>query len=190
MNTTIGSGEHCHFGVVHGRFQPLHLGHMEYLLAAKALCSFLFVGITNPDPLLTAFDSSNPHRSELDSNPFTYFERQRMIEASMRDEGISHSEFCVVPFPINFPERIKYYAPVGACYFVTIYDDWGRTKTRLLQELGLRVQVLWERPMTDRLTSGSEVRGLMRRDGEWSHLVPPGVLRAVRDLDIDVRRSS
>jgi nicotinamide-nucleotide adenylyltransferase len=162
---------------------------MEYVLAAKALCSFLFVGITNPDPFLTAFDPSNPHRSELDSNPFTYFERQRMIEESMRDEGIPHSGFSVVPFPINFPERLRYYAPEGACYFVTIYDDWGRRKARLLQELGLRVQVLWERPMTTRLTSGSEIRSLMRREGDWSHLVPPGVSRTVQDLDIDIRRS-
>lgn len=35
-------------GVVHGRFQPLHLKHMEYILAAKMRCQKLYIGITNP----------------------------------------------------------------------------------------------------------------------------------------------
>ena len=40
-------------GVVHGRFQPLHLKHMEYILAAKMRCRKLYIGITNPDNLHT-----------------------------------------------------------------------------------------------------------------------------------------
>ncbi|WP_199413554.1 hypothetical protein [Coprococcus sp. AF21-14LB] len=36
-------------GVIHGRFQILHLKHMEYLLAAKMRCKKLYVGISNPD---------------------------------------------------------------------------------------------------------------------------------------------
>ena len=34
-------------GVIHGRFQGLHNGHMEYLLTAKKRCDFLVIGITN-----------------------------------------------------------------------------------------------------------------------------------------------
>ena len=36
-------------GVIHGRFQGLHLAHMEYLLAGKSRCRFMYIGITNPD---------------------------------------------------------------------------------------------------------------------------------------------
>jgi nicotinamide mononucleotide adenylyltransferase len=32
-------------GVVHGRFQPFHNGHLEYVLSAKQKCDFLYVGI-------------------------------------------------------------------------------------------------------------------------------------------------
>ena len=35
-------------GVIHGRFQILHLKHMEYILAAKMRCKKLYIGITNP----------------------------------------------------------------------------------------------------------------------------------------------
>ena len=36
-------------GVIHGRFQCLHLKHMEYLMAAKNQCKRLIIGISNPD---------------------------------------------------------------------------------------------------------------------------------------------
>lgn len=38
------------YGMIHGRFQPFHNGHLEYALAALSRCSHLIVGITNPDP--------------------------------------------------------------------------------------------------------------------------------------------
>ncbi len=36
-------------GCVHGRFQPFHNGHLEYVLAAQSRCAFLWVGITKYD---------------------------------------------------------------------------------------------------------------------------------------------
>ena len=36
--------------MIHGRFQPFHNGHLDYLRGALARCDELFVGITNPDP--------------------------------------------------------------------------------------------------------------------------------------------
>ena len=37
------------WGMIHGRFQPFHTGHLEYLVAAAARCERLVVGITNPE---------------------------------------------------------------------------------------------------------------------------------------------
>jgi len=36
--------------MIHGRFQPFHNGHLEYLRGAASRCDEIFVGITNPDP--------------------------------------------------------------------------------------------------------------------------------------------
>ena len=33
-------------GMIHGRFQPFHNGHLEYMVAAAARCTRLAVGIT------------------------------------------------------------------------------------------------------------------------------------------------
>jgi len=47
-------------GVIHGRFQVLHNEPLKYLLAGKALCKHLVVGITNPDPSLIKSEPADP----------------------------------------------------------------------------------------------------------------------------------
>jgi hypothetical protein len=53
--------------VVHGRFQPLHLGHMEYLLAGAERCRTLIVGITNPDPWHVKLEPTDPARGNTNA---------------------------------------------------------------------------------------------------------------------------
>lgn len=174
-------------GVIHGRFQPVHLGHMEYLLAGKRRCRFLFIGITNPDPMLTAREPTNPARSLPLANPLTFYERLIMLREAMLEARVPRKEFDIVPFPINYPNHLKSYVPKDALYFLTIYDDWGRTKLKLLQSLGLETEVMWERGMTERLTSGTEVRQLIVSDGDWQHLVPRSVAKLVEDFRLGQR---
>ena len=172
-------------GVIHGRFQPLHLGHMEYLLAAKERCKHLWVGITNPDPVLTQYDTADPHRSQSSANPYTYFERLRMISAALLEAGIPRDEFDIVPFPVNLPQLLKYYVPMDATFFLTIYDDWGRRKEEVLRSLGVELDVMWESNREDKLTSGTNVRNLIATGQEWQHLVPGAVARIVSELGYD-----
>ena len=171
-------------GVIHGKFQVLHLGHMEYLLAGKSKCDFLYIGITNPDPNLTSTNQNDLNRSKISSNPLTYYERMEMIRDAMYENKISRSEFEIVPFPINFPSLIKYYTPSDALYFITIYDEWGWNKFETLKKLGLEVEVMWERKMSERLTSGTEVRELIRTDEKWEHLVPKSVAHYLKSNDL------
>jgi len=172
-------------GVIHGRFQIVHLGHMEYLLAGKSRCQFLYVGIANPDPSLTTETKANPSRSLSTSNPFTYYERLVMIRESLLEAGVKRNEFEIVPFPINYPHLLKYYAPLNARFFMTIYDEWGREKMKMLKSLGLDVEVMWERTMLDRLTTGTVVRKFIANNEKWEHLVPAAVSRTIIDLGLD-----
>jgi len=55
---------------------------------------------------------------------------------------------------------------------LTIYDQWGREKVNILKGQGLNVEVMWERSMSERVTTGKEVRILILHDGDWHHLVP------------------
>ena len=163
-------------GVIHGRFQGLHLGHMEYLLAGLKRCEHLFIGITNFDiESEKPYNVANPTRANRSSNPFSYYHRYMMIKESMLEFGATLSQFDIIPFPIEFPEKILNYAPEDAKYYVTIYDQWGEKKLETLKGLGLVTEVMWVRTDKERITSGTEVRQLIRTDGEWRHLVPNAV---------------
>jgi hypothetical protein len=99
------------------------MGHMEYLLAGKKKCKFLYIGITNPDPSHIKKNKNDLNRSEIKNNPFTYRERYCMIRDSMIEADIPQNQFAIVPFPIENPELIQYYTPKNAKYYITIYDD-------------------------------------------------------------------
>ena len=122
-------------GVIHGRFQVLHNDHLRYLLAGKARCRFLVVGVTNPDPGRTRPEAADPHRSTAEANPLTYYERALLVRAALVGAGVPLAEFMVTPLPVNQPELIHHYAPRAATYFLSICDDWGRKKLERLQAL-------------------------------------------------------
>ena len=174
-------------GVIHGRFQVLHLDHLRYLLAGKERCRHLVVGITNPDPSLARDEASDPGRNEPLANPLTYFERYTLVRAALREAGVPWEDFSIVPLPINFPELFQYYVPREAVYFLTIYDDWGRTKHERFEQLGLAVEVLWERPPREKGLSGRQVREAMVTGGDWKPMLPPAVAELLDSWGIPAR---
>ena len=100
-------------GVVHGRFQPLHLGHLNnYILEAKKRCEFLIVGITNADERNRIPNKNEPHRHKSENNPLTFIERLKIIYEALKDNGVSPKNFYIVPFPISFPNLIINYVPI------------------------------------------------------------------------------
>ena len=159
-------------GFIHGRFQVLHNDHLKYLLAGKALCRRLIVGITNPDPQLTKAETADPKRSSPLANPLTYYERHLMVEAVLLDAGLKAHDFMIVPFPINFPERYRYYVPMDAVFFLTIYDEWGKRKQQYFKSLDLITHVLWEVSPDKKGISGRDIRERIATHQAWEHLVP------------------
>lgn len=158
-------------GVVHGRFQIFHHDHLRYVLAAKQRCRHLVVGVTSPDPRQAPAESTAPHRGDPAANPLTYYERQAMITACLREAGVACDDLSVVPFPIEQPERLSNYAPRAAIYYLTVNDAWGDEKTRRLRSLGVAVHVLWR--TEEKAISGTRIRALMASGGPWRDLVPP-----------------
>lgn len=164
--------------MIHGRFQPFHNGHLEYLRGAAARSDELFVGITNPDPWRVKEEPSDPLRHLPESNPFTYVERLLMIEAVAADEAI---EAHVIPFPVNEPELWPAYVPPAVTQYLRLFSDWGGTKLERLRSAGYEVVVLDEG--AEKEISGADVRAAMRVGDDWESLVPPGVARVIRALD-------
>jgi nicotinamide-nucleotide adenylyltransferase len=165
-------------GMIHGRFQPFHNGHLEYLRGAAARTDEVFVGITNPDPQRVKEEPSDPLRHLPESNPFTYVERLLMVEAVAEDEGILVH---VIPFPVNEPELWAAYVPAGVTQYLRLFSEWGGTKLERMRDAGYDVVVLDEG--AEKEVSGIEVRAAIRADAGWEALVPAGVARVIRSLD-------
>src|SRR5207244_1996427 len=105
-----------------------------------------------------------------------YFTRHEVIETALLHGGWSPASFVIVPADINDLRTVSAFlpSPASSVVYATIYDHWGEEKVRRLSELGFAVEVLWRRAMSERATSGAEVRELMRRGQPWQDLVPPG----------------
>ena len=174
-------------GVIHGRFQVLHNDHMKYLLAGKSLCRHLVVGVTNPDPSLVKEEQTDRHRSSDLANPLTYFERYRLLRAALAEAGIEWTDFSIVPIPISMPELYRYYVPLDAVFFLSIYDDWGRRKKSYFESLGLKVHVLWEVSPARKGISGNDVRSRMVQEQSWEEAVPNSVAVLLREWNIPER---
>jgi cytidyltransferase-like protein len=167
--------------MIHGRFQPFHNGHLEYLRGAAHRCDEVFVGITNPDPSRIRPEPADPERHLPESNPYTYWERQLMVEAAAGDLGLEPGRLHVIPFPVNEPELWPAYVPDGVTQYLRLFSQWGGTKLDRMREAGYDVVVLDEG--AEKEISGSEVRTALREGGDWEALVPPGVAEVLRSLE-------
>lgn len=174
------------YGIVLGRFQPLHHGHVEYLVAAKRGCERLFIGITNPDSGPVTITEADAQRSLGENNPFTYIDRHLMIERSLLELGWPPESFCIVAAPITDPTRLASYLPTPTLseFFVTIYDNWGEQKAREIAGLGYATTTLWRRTYDERFTSGTFVRSAIRTGEPWEHLVPSGVASYIKEFGL------
>jgi cytidyltransferase-like protein len=167
--------------MIHGRFQPFHNGHLEYLGAAAEHSDELFVGITNPDPTRIRPEPSDPARHLPESNPWSYAERLLMVKAAALDLDLELARVHVIPFPVNEPELWPAYVPDGVTQYLRLFSEWGGTKLERLQAAGYEVVVLHEG--AEKEVSGADVRAALREGGDWESLVPPGVARVIRELE-------
>ena len=167
-------------GMIHGRFQPFHLGHLEYLRGAAARSDEVWIGITNPDPMRIKPEASDPVRHLPESNPFSYAERMLMAKAAASDLGLDPAIVHVIPFPVNEPDLWPAYVPEGVTQYLRLFSDWGGTKLERLRGAGYEVVILDEG--AEKQVSGADVREALRNGGDWESLVPNAVADVIRGL--------
>lgn len=175
------SGSAFELACVTGRFQPLHLDHLELMLLARAESLHLVVGITNPDPRGRAPDRRSAHRHLASANPFTYRERLAMVESALRAGGVPAEDFDVVPFPLDAPEVWHHYVPPEAVQFVRALGPWERAKAERLAAAGYAVRSL-SAPVGNQ-RSGTAVRAALRVGADsWRAEVPAAVATLVEEF--------
>jgi nicotinamide-nucleotide adenylyltransferase len=165
--------------MIHGRFQPFHNGHLEYLRGAAERSDEIWIGITNPDPERIKPEESDPLRHLPESNPFSYAERLLMVKAAAAELRLDPTAVHVIPFPVNEPELWPAYVPAGVTQYLRLFSAWGGTKLDRLRGAGYEVVILDEG--AEKQLSGADVRAALREGGDWEGLVPPGVAEIVRE---------
>ena len=145
-------------GLLIGRFQPFHLGHLEALQFALSKVDKLWVGL----------GSSN--KSIEKNNPFTAEQRKEMILSSINDSMKEKISIYFIPDLDNhmrWIEKIDTIVPK----FDIIFSNDDLTK-HLYSKRSTQVMAI---PFLNRNTlSGTNIRDLIISDQKWDDLVPQG----------------
>ena len=165
--------------MIHGRFQPFHNGHLEYLRGAAARSDVVFVGITNPDPARIKEEPSDPLRHLPESNPFSYVERLLMVTEVAQDEGIRGARD---PVPRQRAGALAGVRAGGRDAVPPPLLRLGRHEARPPARGGLRGRRARRGRREGNLRAWTCVPRCAAV-GDWEALVPPGVARVIRSLE-------
>lgn len=151
-------------GILIGRMQPVHNGHMEVIKQILSEVDEIIIGI-----------GSAQLSHEL-KDPFTAGERIVMMNQALADSGVNPSRYYIIPMQdINFNAIWAAHVKMLTPPFSIVYSGNPLVK-QLFSEEGYEVR---QPPLYDRLhLSGSEVRRRILNDENWEELVP----KATRDL--------
>jgi len=153
-------------GLVIGRFQPFHKGHLEVIRIIAEECSSIVVGI------------GSAQYSHTFENPFTAGERYLMISRSLREDGMR--DFSIVPI-VDINRYSVWVSHVVSLVppFQVVYSNNPLTR-RLFSEAGYEVRAS---PMFNRdAYSGTEIRRRMMAGESWEGLVPKAVAEVIREI--------
>ena len=145
-------------GLMIGRFQPFHLGHLEALQFA----------LTKVDKLWVGLGSSNKPAEK--NNPFSAEERKEMILSSIND---SIKEKISIYFIPDLDNHVKWIEKIDTIVpkFDIVFSNDELTK-HLYSKRDVQVITI---PFLKRdVLSGTNIRELIISDQKWDDLVPEG----------------
>ena len=145
-------------GLMIGRFQPFHLGHLDALEFALSKVDKLWVGL----------GSSN--KSPEKNNPFSAEERKEMILSSIDN---SMKEKISIYFIPDLDNHVKWIEKIDTIVpkFDIVFSNDELTK-HLYSKRDVQVVSI---PFLKRdVLSGTNIRDLIISDQNWSDLVPEG----------------
>ena len=158
-------------GLMIGRFQPFHLGHLEALKYALSNVEKLWVGL----------GSSNKPLEK--NNPFSAEERKEMILSSIDNSISSRIKIFSIPDVENHKKWIEKIDTIVPKFDIIFTND--DLTEFLYSKRGTKVKRI---PFTQRnVLSGTYIRDRIRSDQEWESLVPIGTRNFLKKIDVKKR---
>jgi len=154
-------------GLLIGRFQPFHLGHLEAVTFALSNVDMLFIGI----------GSSN--KSHQERNPFTADERKDMINSSLDEKILNRVSICYIPDSDDHSKWTHSIDEIIPNYDVVFSND---DFTHDLFEKRDKKVIPVELKSRQKL-SGTNIRQMILADENWQELVPDGTRNILYMID-------
>ncbi|MGN0176526.1 MAG: nicotinamide-nucleotide adenylyltransferase [Methanobrevibacter sp.] len=156
-------------GILIGRMQPVHNGHMQIIDSILEEVDEIIIGI------------GSAQLSHSIKNPFTAGERVVMINQALADRGINPSQYYIIPMQdINFNALWVSHVKMLTPPFTKVYSGNNLVKQLFLEE-GYEVR---QPPLYDRLQlSGTEVRRRMIEGENWQELVPNATVNLIKEIN-------
>lgn len=153
-------------GLLIGRFQPFHLGHLSALHYALSKVDKLWLGIGS---------SNKPPQK---NNPFSAEERKEMILSSVDDYILNRIQIFFIPDLENHEKWIEMIDAIVP-EFEIIFSNDDLTKHLYLKR-GTKIESV---PFTERDSlSGTNIRDKITSDQKWENLVPEGTKRILEKI--------
>jgi nicotinamide-nucleotide adenylyltransferase len=158
-------------GLLIGRFQPFHLGHLEALQFALSKVDKLWVGLGS---------SNKPVQK---NNPFSAEERKQMILSSIDDTMKEKISIYFIP---DLDNHVKWIEKIDTIVpkFDIIFSNDELTK-HLYSKRSVQVIAI---PFLNRnVLSGTNIRDLIISDQKWDNLVPQGTRNFLKNASAKER---
>ena len=158
-------------GLLIGRFQPFHLGHLDAVLFGLARTENLFICI----------GSSN--KSNERKNPFSAEERREMIVTSIEPSIADRIKIFDVP-DVGDHEKWTFEIDKTVPKYDIVFTNDEFTKTLFeKREISVISVVLKDREKF----SGTNIRNLITYDRNWRDLVPQGTRNVLDNINAKER---
>ena len=158
-------------GLLIGRFQPFHLGHLQALRYALSKVDRLWLGLGS---------SNKPLGKE---NPFSAEERRTMILSSLDESMKNRVSIYSIPDLDNHLKWIEKIDTIVPKFEIIFSND------KLTQHLySKRSVTVLPIPFLNRdKLSGTNIRDLIKSDQKWDNLVPEGTKNFLKNSSIKDR---
>ena len=158
-------------GLLIGRFQPFHLGHLEALQFALSKVDKLWLGL----------GSSNKPIER--NNPFSAEERKKMILSSISDSLKNKITIYFIPDLDNHVKWIEKIDTIVPTFDIVFSND--PLTDHLYSKRSVQVMPI---PFLKRdQLSGTRIRDLIKSDQKWDDLVPSGTKLILENLNAQNR---
>jgi nicotinamide-nucleotide adenylyltransferase len=158
-------------GLLIGRFQPFHLGHLNALNFALSKVDKLWVGL----------GSSNKPLQK--TNPFSAEERKKMILSSIDESMKQRIHIYFIPDLENHIKWVELIYTLVPKFDIVFTND--ELTSHLYSKRGVAVLSI---PFVKRdLLSGTNIRNMITSDQKWEDLVPEGTKKFLYDTNAKQR---